>query len=133
MSTKVLDSWSLMAYFGDEAGADRVEALLSEAEQGENVLLLSVVNWGEIYYMTMREEGQAKADQLAVEISTMPLRIVDVDLPLTRQAAMYKAAGRMSYADCFAAALARLSNAEIVTGDREFEAVEGEISVDWLR
>jgi len=83
--------------------------------------------------MTLREEGQVKAAQLATEISAMPLRIVDADMPLTRQAAVYKAAGRLSYADCFAAALAKLSAAEIATGDREFEAVEGELKVQWLR
>jgi len=34
----------------------------------------------------------------------------------------------MSYADCFAAALAKDRKAELVTGDKEFRQVEGEVS-----
>jgi hypothetical protein len=40
----------------------------------------------------------------------------------------------MSYADCFAAALAKIKNAELVTGDPEFKAVEHELKkVRWLK
>jgi len=38
----------------------------------------------------------------------------------------------VSYADCFAAALAKDRKAELVTGDREFKQVEGEGSIRWL-
>jgi predicted nucleic acid-binding protein len=38
----------------------------------------------------------------------------------------------MSYADCFAAALAKLRKAELVTGDKEFRQIEGEIKVSWV-
>ena len=38
----------------------------------------------------------------------------------------------MSYADCFSAALAKQQNAELVTGDPEFKAVEKEIKINWL-
>ena len=51
---------------------------------------------------------------------------------LVRQAAIYKAAKKISYADCFAAALAKIKNAELLTGDPEFKTVEGEIKIGWL-
>ena len=38
----------------------------------------------------------------------------------------------MAYADCFAAALAKLRGLEVVTGDPEFKAVEKEVKVAWL-
>jgi predicted nucleic acid-binding protein len=39
----------------------------------------------------------------------------------------------MSYADCFAAALAKTQDAELVTGDREFKVVEKELKeIKWL-
>lgn len=37
------------------------------------------------------------------------------------------------YADCFAAALAKLRNAERVTGDRDFKQIEAEIKIGWLK
>ena len=55
------------------------------------------------------------------------------DLELIHQAAVFKAAKKMSYADCFAAALAKTQGAELVTGDREFKVVEKELKkIRWL-
>ncbi len=62
----------------------------------------------------------------------MPIDIVDVNIQLAREAARFKAAHRMSYADCFAAALAKLHNGEVITGDKKFRAVEGEVKIAWI-
>jgi predicted nucleic acid-binding protein len=135
MATKVLDSWALVAFFEDEPAAEDVEKLLVRAEAGSHKLLLCAVNWGEIYYSTMRGVSPAAAEQKAREIAGMPIEIVAVgeDLALARQAAVYKATRKMSYADCFAAATAKIRNAELVTGDPEFKEVEGEVKIAWLK
>lgn len=136
MGVKVLDSWALIAFFEDEPAAEEVENLLVKAEAGKHKLLLSVISWGEVYYNTMREASQEAAEQKAREIAGLAIELVGIDdknLELIRQAAVYKATRKMSYADAFAAALARIRNAELVTGDREFRLVEDEIKIDWLR
>lgn len=135
MATKVLDSWALIAFFEDEPAAEAVEKLLAQATAEKHKLLLSVVNWGEIYYNTMREVSREAAEQQARAIATLPIDIVGVgdDLTLARQAAIYKATHKMAYADCFAAALAKSKNAELLTGDPEFKEVEKEIKVNWLK
>jgi predicted nucleic acid-binding protein len=135
MAVKVLDSWALIAFFEDEPAAEQVEKLLAHAAAEKYRLLLGVVNWGEIYYNTMREVSQQAAERLAREIAALPIEIVGVgeDLALARQAAIYKATRKMSCADCFAAALARVRNSELVTGDPEFKEVEKEIKVVWLK
>jgi len=109
MAIKVLDSWALIAFFEDEPAADEVEKLLHQAAEEKHKLLLSVVNWGEIFYSTMRAVSQQAAEEKAGEIASLPIEIVGLgeDLKLTRQAAIYKATRKMSYADCFAAALAK--------------------------
>ena len=98
---------------------------------------MSVVNWGEIYYSIMRGASQEIADSKSHEIAGMPLELVPVDardLELVRQAAIFKATKKMSYADCFAAALAKTQNAELMTGDSEFKVVERELKkIHWLR
>jgi predicted nucleic acid-binding protein len=135
MATKVLDSWALLAFFEDEPAAEEVEKLLVKAEAGTHKLLLSVVNWGEIYYNTMRKVSREAAEQKAREIAGLTIELVpvDTDLHLARQAAIYKATKKLSCADAFAAALAKLRNAELVTGDPEFKDVEGEIKIGWLK
>lgn len=135
MATKVLDSWALMALFNDEPAADEVEALLEKAAAGKLQLVMSVVNWGEIYYSVARGASLALAERKAGEIAAMPVEIigVDNDLVLVRQAAIFKATHKMSYADCFAAALAKAKKAELVTGDPEFRALEKQIKINWLK
>jgi len=137
MATMVLDAHALMVLFNDEAGAEEVEKILLKAESGNPRLVMSVINWGEIYYSIMRGASQEIADSKAHEIAGMRIELVPVDardLDLIRQAAVFKATKKMSYADCFAAALAKTKNAELVTGDRDFKAVENDLAkIRWLR
>jgi predicted nucleic acid-binding protein len=99
-------------------------------------LLMSVVNWGEIYYSIYHGASPDMAESKAHEIAGMRIELVPVDvrdLELVRQAALFKATKKMSYADCFAAALAKITNAELVTGDREFKAVENDLKkIRWI-
>ncbi len=135
MATMVLDAHALMVLFNDEPGADEVENILLKAESGSPKLLMSVVNWGEIYYSILRGASQELADAKAHEIAGMQIELVPVDaddLELVRQAAAFKATRKMSYADCFAAALAKIKNAELVTGDRKFKQLARDVKIHWL-
>ena len=135
MATMVLDAHALMVLFNDEPGADEVERILLKAESGSPKLLMSVVNWGEIYYSILGGASQEMAETKAHEIAGMQIELVPVDaddLELVRQAAAFKATRKMSYADCFAAALAKIKNAELVTGDREFKQLARDVKIHWL-
>ena len=129
---RVLDAYSLMAYLEGEDGTDKVVEVLKAARDSGRDLLLCVVNWGEVYYITLREAGRERADQVARLLSTLPIQFVPVDMELAKKAAELKASKKMSYADCFAAALARLRKAELVTGDKEFSQVESEVKILWI-
>jgi len=133
MAIKILDSWALMALFNSEPAADAVEKILEQAGADRHKLLMSVVNWGEIYYSVMRGASPEMAGQKVREIAAMPIEVVGVDQHMAKQAAHYKATKKMSYADCFGAALAKSRNAEFVTGDPEFKEVEKEIKIGWLK
>ena len=135
MATMVLDAHALMVLFNDEPGAEKIERILIKAESGSPKLLMSVVNWGEIYYSILRGASQEMAEAKAHEIAGMQIELVPVDaddLELVRQAAAFKATRKMSYADCFAAALAKIKNAELVTGDREFKQLARDVKIHWL-
>jgi predicted nucleic acid-binding protein len=132
MATKVLDSYALMAFFEDEPGADTVRDLMLKAEESKVNLLLCVVNLGEVWYSIARTNSPEVADQYIGEINGMAIEVVDADWQLTRQAAMFKVKGNISYGDCFAGALAKNRRAELVTGDKEFKTLEGEIKIAWI-
>ncbi len=134
MANKVLDSWALVAFFEDEPAASQVEEVLDQASSNQHRLYLSAINWAEIYFSTMLEVSQEAADRHAEIIAQLPIEIVGLtdDLHLARQAAIFKARHRLSLADAFAAALAKEKRAELLTGDPEFRALEGEIKLRWL-
>lgn len=132
MSVIVLDSYALLAYFEKESGWKQVRDELTAAANDEIDLLLSVVNWGEVDYITRRLYDRDTADEVLAAIDELPIEVRDADRSLGRAAARFKARGGLSYADCFAAGLAHRVDGSVATGDPEFEQVEGEIDILWI-
>ena len=132
MKRYVLDSYSLLAYAEDEKGADAVEDILKKALEDKAELFLCVINWGEMYYIALREGGKERAELYKTTFARYPITIVEANKELTLQAAEYKAYHKFSYADAFAAALAKIKKAQLVTGDKEFKALENEIKINWI-
>lgn len=127
----VLDAWSIMAYFEDEPAGEKVEELIGDAHENEISLMMSVVNVGEVWYILAREVSVEEADSSVTELRQLGVEFVDADWDLTQEAARIKSKHKMSFADCFAAAIAKENKAELVTGDQEFKQVE-EIKVHWV-
>ena len=132
MKTYVLDSSALMTFFENRVGADQVEELLAKAAEAKHPLLMSVVNWGEVYYSIWRARGEKAADAKLQEVAQLPIQIVDADMELTKLAASLKAAHNLPYADCFAAALAQSRKAALVTSDKDFERAGATLKVLWV-
>ena len=132
MKRYVFDSYALLAFLEDEKGADLVEKALREVVANKARGFLSVINWGEIYYSIMREQGQGEAEAILTHVSNYPLELVEVDLDLAKVAARLKGRYPIAYADCFAAALAKKNKAVVLTGDPEFKFLENEVEVQWI-
>ncbi len=132
MKRYVLDSYSLLAYAENEKGVDEVGEILKNALDDKAELFLCVINWGEMYYIALREGGKERAELYKNTFARYPITIVEANKELTLQAAQFKAFNKMSYADAYAAALAKLKKATLVTGDKEFKALENEIKINWI-
>lgn len=128
----VFDSRAVLAYFGDEGPAEAIANLISDAHESRIPMYMSVVNAGEAWYILAREVSEADADEAMAEVTGLGIQLVDVGWPLTRVAATLKANHKMSYADCYAAALAKERKCELVTGDKEFRQVDGEVGIRWV-
>ena len=96
-------------------------------------MLITVVNAGEIWYIVAREASAADADASIKQLRDLGVKFVDVDWELAKIAGNFKSRHKMSFADCFAAALAKQKRGHLATGDPEFTQVESEISIEWLR
>ena len=130
--TFVLDSFALLAYLQDEPVAFRVEKLLENAGKGRSKLLLSIINLGELLYITERRGGIARAQDTLALIRQLPVAILPADEQTVFAAAHIKANHAISYADAFVVAIAMQEDAVILTGDPEFHSVEALIQVEWL-
>jgi predicted nucleic acid-binding protein len=128
----VVDSWAVIAYFDDEGSAEYIGKLFGDAHESGIPLLMTVINLGEVWYSIARERSDTDAEQSIQDVADLGITIVDADWQLTHQAARFKAKGRIAFADCFAAALAKREHAPVMTGDPEFKPLEKEISIIWL-
>lgn len=129
---KVLDACALMAYLEKEPGYEKIKDLFIKAAEGGRDLLMTTVNWSEVFYILIRNYGFREADKIQHFIETFPIEFVPIDLALARQAALYKATKKLPLADCFALALAKLRKGELVTKDRDFKVAEEEVRIGWI-
>lgn len=129
----VLDSFAVLAYLQAEKGAQQVKELLHQAANGQLSVQMTVINLGEVYYITSRVYGQERAEEVLAMLKHLPIKLVVADEELTLEASRIKAKHPLSYADAFAVALAQRHGVSVVTGDLEFSCVENLVSVKWLK
>jgi len=128
----ILDSYAMIAYLEDEAGAAKVERFLDKAEKGKLSILMSIVNWGEVYYSIYRSKGEEKAESAIIIMEQLAIKITDVDRDIMYSVAKIKANHAIALGDCFAAAEAKRTDYPVVTGDKEFMKLGKMIQVEWL-
>ena len=129
----VLDSWAVLSYFHDEPAGEQVENIIADAREDGIPLFISVVNAAEVWYITARRRSETDADRGLHVLREFDVHFVEADWTLAKEAGRFKAKNRMSFADCFAAALAKARVATLITGDPEFKQVERDITIGWLK
>ena len=126
----VLDANALIVFFEERgAGAQKIRHLLSEAVRQDVPLLMSAVNWGEVFYIAWRRHGEANAREAEMRLQEMPVAVISVDMERASRAGALKQKHSLGYADAFAAELAIERGALLVTADPEFSKVGKALSV----
>lgn len=119
MRTHVLDASALFRYLMNANGAETVEQLFRQASVSKVPILMSVVNWGEVYYGLVKRAGFTRTDGTMTNLlGRVPLSLVSVTPDDAVRAAKLKAQYNLPYADAFAAALTGQQNV-LVTADVE--------------
>ena len=130
----VLDSFALLAYLEGAAGMPRVRSVLEGAAVGRRRVYLSLINLGEVLYITERERGLVEARRTLGAVDQLPLAIVHVSRSTALAAAHVKARFPISYADAVAVVAAQDHGGVVMTEDPEFRplADAGLVAVEWL-
>jgi len=128
----VLDSWAVIAYLEDEPSGEQIEDLIATAHEEQIPIYMNVINLGEVWYTFAREISEEEADVSVKTLRDLRIQFEDANWELTQEAARFKSKNKMSYTDAFAAALAKVKKADLITGDNEFKPLDGEIKISWV-
>ena len=133
MKTYVLDASALLAFLEKKPSAPRVNELLKDTMRGRSQILMSAVNYGEVYGKALREYGQEQAAGVMGMVSSLPITLVDATSVRALLAAGVKVKYKLYYADSFAAALCFEHKATLVTSDSDFRRLGHSFPVIWLK
>ncbi|MGB2886009.1 MAG: type II toxin-antitoxin system VapC family toxin [Dehalococcoidia bacterium] len=128
----ILDSYALLAYLGGEIGEGRMKEILHNTSLGESRALMSLINLGEVVYITERERSLAKAQEVLAIIEQLPIEILPVNRQMVLAVAHIKARYPVAYADAFAITAAQSHEGVVLTGDPEFNAVKDIVRIEWI-
>jgi predicted nucleic acid-binding protein len=132
MKSFVLDASAVIHYLQSGAGAGKLEQLLADARRRQLLLFMSVLNLGEVYYLTWQRAGEEEARQSVASLSHLPIQIIPVDLLQSLKAGELKALHKIPYVDCLAAALAIVQKATLVTSDHDFDKLGRQFPILWI-
>jgi predicted nucleic acid-binding protein len=132
MTFYVADASALLRYVDREPGFDRIAELLKQAARGKIELLVSAVNWGEVISVLYKAYGLSVARTTASQLRALPLAILAADDGQAEAAGILKQDLNLPYADAFAASLAMLKGATLVTADFDFKPAAKTLKIEFL-
>ena len=122
-----LDTSAILTLRDDEPGAERVAMLL----EGPDPCFACFITRMEVLYRVWKDEGERSGRLAYEQLQSLPIEWVDQTEPLLLEASRIKALHRLSVADAWIAAAARLSRAILLHQDPDFEAIT-ELDQSWL-
>jgi predicted nucleic acid-binding protein len=133
VKTYVFDASALFVFLKSRPGALKVNELLKEARRGRARVLMSAVNYGEVYGKILRDSGPEQAVTAVHAVNPLPIELLDATTARAFRAANIKAKYKLYYVDSFAAALAVEHKATLVTSDSDFRKLGHSFPVLWLK
>lgn len=127
MKKYVLDTSAILAYIENEEGVETVEELLKEALERNIEIFISIISCIEVYYISLKEQGEKIALDRLDLINDLMIKIVPLNEQFTKIIGEFKTNKNMSLADCCIAGLAKVKKAILIHKDPEFIQLENEI------
>ena len=128
----VFDSYALITFFRNDAGADKVLKRLRELTVHKDTLgYLSTVNVGEIFGAILRKKNERAATLVLQDLNSFPLRIVDADYELAIEAARLRSRYHLTVGEAYAVGLALQKEALLITGSPNIAALPESVGLNW--
>jgi Predicted nucleic acid-binding protein, contains PIN domain len=131
-SSIVFDAFAILSFLKGEPSSNRVKEYLLKVNSKQAHGYISAVNLCEVYYIVMREKGYEDAEILTTSLRDWGLNVVLADEDMAKMAGQLKSQYPLSLADAFAAATSQKLEACLLTGDPEFQKLEGKVEIEWV-
>ncbi|MGR3180076.1 MAG: PIN domain-containing protein [Candidatus Anammoxibacter sp.] len=128
MNKYVLDTSALLAYIENEEGVEEVESLFNKAFEGEADLFISTISCIEVFYISLKEQGEKIAIERLELINNLMLKQEVLNEQFIEIVGKIKATLNMSFADSCIAGLAKIKEATLVHKDPEYDQLKNEIN-----
>jgi len=129
---KVIDAHSVLAFFENATGAEKVSSLIKAALEKDKPLMISSLAWCEVCFGIYASMEKSKAAQTIENALTLPIEIVPFDQDGAKMAAAIKVENKVSYSDAASIALAKIKKATLVTGKKELGALSKLVDIEVL-
>ena len=126
MKKYILDTSALFSLIEEDAGRDRVAAILQKEE-----FILPFITLLEMHYITHQGQGLHEADRRYAVLKQSNV-LWSFDEPTLLTAARIKAENHISLADSMIAAVAIQKQAVLVHKDPEYECLENQLEMEAL-
>ena len=121
----------------NELGAKKVSDVINTAYKGEAEIIMHKANLLEVYYDAYRYRSKEQADLMLEKVEKCPIQInAEITDEIFTEAGRLKAIYKMSFADSFALAQAKISGGALITSDHHgFDVIESneDIMFAWIR
>lgn len=129
----VFDASAVFRYHDDEAGADRVEAILEGCLRGMGEIHIPAVQWGEIAAVQRRRLGAEAEKRLLASLLELHPHIAPATAERAERAAAIRIDRRIPHANSYAIELAMDSPDHLLlTADYDFKDVEDLARIEFL-
>jgi predicted nucleic acid-binding protein len=130
----IFDACALLTYLKNEDGADIVDKLLAQVENGEATGFCSIINLLEVYYDRLKTQNMDETQKFLDFLEAAPIEILwSVSAPVFREAGRLKASYKISLADSILLATGLCTNAAVITSDHhEMDVIEETEDIQFL-
>jgi len=124
MRQHVLDTNALHRFIFHGEGEEIVTRVLKDSRDSRLPVLMSAINWGELYYTLVKRIGMVGADGIVANLAgQLGIEIVDANRERAIRAAALKAKYCLPYGDAFAAELAGTQHVLVTADLKDFKRV----------
>jgi len=128
-----LDSSAFLRFIDRESGADRIEELLDQRDQGQARLIMCAVHWAEVIGFFLKRLDQTGVESAIARVEFLSIEIIPLTESRAKQAARLRRRYKLPFADSFGLELAyNMSDHVLITADFDLKPAATDIAIEFL-